>query len=197
MATVPRACVLSQKHSVRGMSCRHVATRVVNRRRGFYVRANGLNKWANLEGMDDQCDPNPFDKDTAKVLLRVLTARSVKRLLYQLQELDMVTAQWLNNYAADNPPTTGNEFIEDLFNVQGTVIVDRATNVKRTIDPQNLAHRILQIRNDMAKKATLSLPEFVDLEDAKVMKKHLTKNTFVSGSHTDSSGSTKRRGYYR
>lgn len=45
MATVPRACVLSQKHSVRGMSCRHVATRVVNRRRGFYVRANGLNKW--------------------------------------------------------------------------------------------------------------------------------------------------------
>ena len=98
MATVPRAGVLSQKRSVRGTLCRHGTTRVVHRRRGFYVQANDLNKWcvgcvdrvgsaglhafvsckilgprrdglmggmicrANLEGMDDQCDPNPFDK---------------------------------------------------------------------------------------------------------------------------------------
>jgi hypothetical protein len=155
---------------------------------------------ANLEGMDDQCDPNPFDTDTAKVLLKVLTARSVKRLLIQLQELDMITAQWLNNYAADNSPMTGNEFIEKLFDVKGTVIVDKQTQTKRTIDPQNLAHRILIIRNDMAKKATLCLPEYVDREDGDVMRKHLVKNTFVSGAHdgnTEASGSTKRRGYFR
>lgn len=155
---------------------------------------------ANLEGMDDQCDPNPFDTETAKVLLKVLTARSVKRLLIQLQELDMITAQWLNNYAAENSPMTGNEFIEKLFDVKGTVIIDKPTATKRTIDPQNLAHRILIIRNDMAKKATLSLPEYVDREDGNVMRKHLVKNTFVSGAHdgnTEASGSTKRRGYFR
>lgn len=172
----------------------------VGRKLSLSVYANDLNKWANLEGMDDQCDPNPFDTDTAKVLLKVLTARSVKRLLIQLQELDMITAQWLNNYAADNSPMTGNEFIEKLFDVKGTVIVDKQTQTKRTIDPQNLAHRILIIRNDMAKKATLCLPEYVDREDGDVMRKHLVKNTFVSGAHdgnTEASGSTKRRGYFR
>lgn len=172
----------------------------VGRKLSLTVYANDLNKWANLEGMDDQCDPNPFDTDTAKVLLKVLTARSVKRLLIQLQELDMITAQWLNNYAADNSPMTGNEFIEKLFDVKGTVIVDKQTQTKRTIDPQNLAHRILIIRNDMAKKATLCLPEYVDREDGDVMRKHLVKNTFVSGAHdgnTEASGSTKRRGYFR
>lgn len=172
----------------------------VGRKLSLSVYANDLNKWANLEGMDDQCDPNPFDTDTAKVLLKVLTARSVKRLLIQLQELDMITAQWLNNYAANNSPMTGNEFIEKLFDVKGTVIVDKQTQTKRTIDPQNLAHRILIIRNDMAKKATLCLPEYVDREDGDVMRKHLVKNTFVSGAHdgnTEASGSTKRRGYFR
>jgi hypothetical protein len=139
-------------------------------------------------------------RDTAKVLLKVLTARSVQRLLYQLQELDMITAQWMNNYAADHSPMTGNQFIEELFNAKGTIVVEKATGTKHTIDPQNLAHRILMIRNDMAKKATLSLPEFVDMEDANVMRNHLTKNTFVSGSHDTSesaSGSAKRRGYFR
>lgn len=164
------------------------------------VYANDLNKWANLEGMDDQCDPNPFDEDTAKVLLRVLTARSVKRLLMQLQELDMITAQWLNNYAAENSPMTGNEFIQKLFDVKGEVITDKHQGLNHTIDPQNLAHRILTIRNDMAQKATLCLHEYTTRMDAEVMRSHLTKNTFVSGTTGEGntvSGSTKRRGYYR
>ena len=155
---------------------------------------------ANLEGMDDQCDPSPFDEDTAKVLLRVLTARSVKRLLLQLQELDLVTAQWLNNYAAENSPMTGNEFIEKLFDVKGTVIPDQHQGVNHTIDPQNLAHRILTIRNDMAQKATMSLPEYTTRMDAEVMRRHLTKNTFVSGTTGEGNtvaNSTKRRGYFR
>jgi len=135
------------------------------------------------------------NRETATVLLRVLTARAVKKLLYQLQELDIIQAQWLNNYAAEHPPTTGNEFIEELFNVRGTVVVDPTTQSSHNIDPQNLAHRILQIRNDMARKATLSLPQFVDTEDAAVMRKHLTNNTFVSGSHKDVPNG--RRGYFR
>lgn len=175
-----------------GVQMKHQNAR--ERKGAIKVEANELNKWAGRT-MDDNCEPNPFDKETAKVLLRVLTARAVKKMLYQLQELDIVVAQWLNNYAADNPPTSGNEFIENLFNVRGTVVVDPTTNTTHSIDPQNLAHRILQIRNDMAKKATLSLPEFVDMEDAAVMRKHLTNNTFVSGSYEDDF--KERRGYFR
>jgi len=126
-----------------------------------------------------------------------MTARSVKRLIYQLQELDVVVAQWMNNYAAENPPTTGNEFIIDLFNAKGTVVVDPTTKTSHNIDPQNLAHRILLIRSDMARNATLKLPGFVELENTGVLRKHLERNTFVSGSHTDVNGYKERRGYYR
>ena len=134
-------------------------------------------------------------RETATVLLRVLTARSVKKLISQLQELDMFVAQWLNNYAADHPPTTGNDFVVDLFNARGTVVVDPNTKHTHKIDPQNLAHRILLIRDDMARRATISLPEFVELENTAVMRKHLERNTFVSGSSQE--GYKARRGYIR
>lgn len=201
----------TQKFTSRGSSSAfHVALRarlrpprppaVKSRALCVRVYANDLNKWANRGGMDDQCDPSPFDEDTAKVLLRVLTARAVKRLLLQLEELDLITAQWLNNYAAENSPMTGNEFIENLFEVRGTVIPDQHQGLNHTIDPQNLAHRILTIRNDMAQKATMSLPEYTSRMDAEVMRKHLTKNTYVAGTTGGGNtvaNSTKRRGYVR
>ena len=152
------------------------------------------------DAMDDVCEPNPFDEDTAKVLLRVLTARAVKRLILQLQELDLVTAQWMNNYAAENSPMTGNEFIENLFEVKGTVIQDQHQHLSHTIDPQNLAHRILTIRSDMATKATMCLPEFTSRMDAEVMRNHLVKNTYMSGTTGEGdtvANSSKRRGYHR
>lgn len=129
------------------------------------------------------------------MLLRVLTARAVKRLIHQLQELDMFVAQWLNNYCAEHPPTTGNEFIIDLFNAKGTVVNDATTQSTHKIDPQNLAHRVLLIRADMAQKATLQLPQFVELENTTVMRKHLERNTFISGSSQQ--GYKERRGYFR
>jgi hypothetical protein len=48
-------------------------------------------------------------RETAAVILKVLTARSVKKLLWQLQELDLIVAQWFNNYCSENPPTGGND----------------------------------------------------------------------------------------
>ena len=44
-------------------------------------------------------------RDTAAVVLRVLTARSVQVLLMQLQETDVFVAQYMNNFAAENPPS--------------------------------------------------------------------------------------------
>lgn len=116
--------------------------------------------------------------------------------MIQLQELDIIVAQWLNNYAAENPPTEGNAFIADLFNAKGTVVVDPATKISHHVDPQNLAHRILQVREDMAKKATLDLPGFVERQNTLVIRKHLERNTFVSGS-SGPEGYKERRGYFR
>lgn len=43
------------------------------------------------------------------MVLRVLTARATQQVLMELQEVDIFVCQWLNNFAADNPPTTGNK----------------------------------------------------------------------------------------
>ena len=129
------------------------------------------------------------------MLLRVLTARSVKKLLAQLQELDLHQAQWFNNYAAEHPPTEGDKFIIELFNAKGTVITDVPNNTSHHVDPQNLAHRLLQIRIDMARRATLDLPDFTERHNTDVLRGHLTRNTFVSGSNDG--GYKERRGYFR
>jgi hypothetical protein len=115
----------------------------------------------------------------------------------QLQELDLFQAQWFNNYCSENPPTEGDKFISELFNAKGTVVTDHQNNTTHNIDPQNLAHRVLQIRIDMAKRATLDLPQFTERCNTQVLRSHLERNTFVSGSN-DSDGKFKaRRGYFR
>ena len=136
-----------------------------------------------------------FCRETAGVLLRVITARAVKLLLTQLQELDMLQAQWFNNYCAENPPTEGDKFIADLFNAKGVVVFDPNTQHNHHIDPQNLAHRLLQVRGDMASNVTLDLPNFVKRRNTGVLRTHLERNTFVSGSNDD--GYKERRGYIR
>lgn len=194
----PNTTALSGVHARAGgtiQSLKSLPRTATRRSRGHLtVQANELNKWAG-RSFDDQCEPNPFDEETAKVLLRVLTARSVKKLLTQLQELDLHQAQWFNNYAAENPPTEGDKFITELFNAKGVVVMDSANNTSHHIDPQNLAHRLLQIRIDMARRTTLDLPGFTERHNTDVLRSHLTRNTFVSGSND--AGYKERRGYFR
>jgi hypothetical protein len=97
---------------------------------------------------------------------------------------------------AEHPPTEGNKFLLELFAQSGTVVVENTTNTSHNIDPQNLAHRLLQIRDDMARAATVALPQFVELENTTVLRTHLERSTFVSGSHADAGGYKDRRGYF-
>lgn len=131
------------------------------------------------------------------MLLRVLTARSVKLLLTQLQELDVIQAHWFNQYCADNPPTTGNAFLAALFQEKGVTVVEATTQTSHAIDPQNLAHRVLQIRMDMAARATSALPTYTELENTGVLRAHLERSTFVSGSHEATAFKDRGRGYFR
>ena len=101
-----------------------------------------------------------------------------------------------NNYCAEHPPTESNAFILGLFSAPHSVVIDTTTQTSHSIDPQNLAHRVLQIRDDMARAATSSLPQFVELENTGVLRTHLERSTFVSGSHTAGGDFKERRGYF-
>jgi hypothetical protein len=77
------------------------------------------------------------------------------------------------------------------------VVTDPNTQTSHNIDPQNLAHRLLQIRDDMAKKSTLDLPAYVERCNTQVLRTHLERNTFVSGSNENDGKYKERRGYFR
>lgn len=49
------------------------------------------------------------NRDTARLLLRVLTLRATQKLLAQLQELDLVVASWLSEFCSTHPPGAGDE----------------------------------------------------------------------------------------
>jgi hypothetical protein len=46
---------------------------------------------------------------------------------------------------ADNPPSESNKFLLKLFAMPPTTVKDPTTGKTHSIDPQNLAHRILQV----------------------------------------------------
>ena len=48
-------------------------------------------------------------RDTAAVVMRVITARATQKLLMQLSELDIHVASWLSNYVSENKPLEGNK----------------------------------------------------------------------------------------
>ncbi|KAI3428239.1 hypothetical protein D9Q98_006619 [Chlorella vulgaris] len=176
---------LPRRHSARGRS-------------RLTVQANELNHWADRSNYDshdsDSWQWSQFDKDTADTLLRVLTAKAVKRLLHQLMELDQFKAQWFNNYCSEHPPADGDKFLLRLFKAPSVVVREVTTGTDHTIDPANLAHRVIQIRADMA-QTLVELPKYIELQNTEVLRQHLTASTYLSGSSEQ--GYKERRGYYR
>ena len=75
------------------------------------VQCNELNKWADRDGQDDDCnfEEGQWDVDLARLVVRVLTAKAAQRLQAQLQELDLHKAHWFNNYMSAHSPSGGNE----------------------------------------------------------------------------------------
>lgn len=88
--------------------------------------------------MDDGDFEDDFNKELATVLLRVLTARAVKLLIEQLQELDVIVGTWFMAFCGEHPPTEGNAFVLKLLAEKGTSIVDHTQRppVTHVVDPQ-------------------------------------------------------------
>lgn len=160
------------------------------------IEANELNKWADHGAMDDHYEGDQFDREVGQVVLKVLTAKAVQRLLVILGEYDLIVQNWFHQWCAEHPPTTGNAFVDELMQCKGVVIHDNPTQSDHSVDPQNLAHRILQMRSDMSTRLAGGMIRYTELENMGVIRKHLERATYMSGSHEQGGQSKGRRGYY-
>lgn len=89
-------------------------------------------------------DVKQIAKDTARVLSSYLTYQAVRTVIAQLNETDPPRAFWLQNFSTKERVQDGELFIQDLFR-----------------ERQDLAFRILTVREHLANEVCEFLPEMV------------------------------------
>jgi hypothetical protein len=89
-------------------------------------------------------DVKQIAKDTTKVLMSYLTYQAVRTVIAQLNETDPPRAFWLQNFSTKERVQDGELFIRDLFQ-----------------ERQDLAFRILTVREHLANEVCEFLPEMV------------------------------------
>jgi len=83
-------------------------------------------------------------KDTAKTLISYLTYQALRIVLDQLRETDPPRAFWLNSFSSKHNIQDGDAYLEELLRVK-----------------QDLAFRIMTVRQHLAEEVTDFLPEMV------------------------------------
>ncbi|MEB3337110.1 MAG: chaperonin family protein RbcX [Leptolyngbyaceae bacterium] len=83
-------------------------------------------------------------KDTAKVLTSYLTYQALRTVLAQLSETNPPLAFWLSNFSATSNVQDGEAYLQDLMR-----------------ENQELAFRIMTVREHLAQEVTDFLPEMV------------------------------------
>lgn len=83
-------------------------------------------------------------KDTAKVLSSYLTYQALKTILAQLGETDPPKALWLHSFSSRNSIQDGDAYLQALLQ-----------------ERQELAFRIMAVRQHMAEEVAEFLPEMV------------------------------------
>ena len=83
-------------------------------------------------------------QDTQKVLISYLTYQAVRTVLNQLGEMNPPLANWLNNFSSVSRLQNGEVYLEDLLEVN-----------------QELAFRIMAVREHLAEEIVEFLPEMV------------------------------------
>lgn len=89
-------------------------------------------------------DHKQIAKDTARVLISYLTYQAVRTVINQLNETDPPRAFWLQNFSTRERVQDGELYIRDLFQ-----------------ERQDLAFRILTVREHLANEVCEFLPEMV------------------------------------
>jgi RbcX protein len=83
-------------------------------------------------------------KDTAKVLTSYLTYQAMRTVLAQLSETNPPLAFWLSNFSATSNIQDGEAYLQDLMR-----------------ENQELAFRLMTVREHLAQEVTDFLPEMV------------------------------------
>jgi len=83
-------------------------------------------------------------KDTAKVLTSYLTYQAVRIILTQLTETNPPLAYWLSNFSGKDKIQDGEAFLKELLS-----------------EKQDLAFRVMTVRQHLADEVTDFLPEIV------------------------------------
>ena len=89
-------------------------------------------------------DVKQVAKNTVKTVISYLTYEAVRIVLNQLHETDPPRAYWLHQFSSRNKIQDGEAYIEDLFR-----------------ERQDLAFRILTVREALATEIVEFLPEMV------------------------------------
>jgi hypothetical protein len=83
-------------------------------------------------------------KDTSKTLISYLTYQAVRIILAQLSETNPPLAYWLNNFSTKSKIQDGEAYLEELLR-----------------EKQELAFRVMTVRQHLAEEVTDFLPEMV------------------------------------
>jgi hypothetical protein len=83
-------------------------------------------------------------KDTSKTLISYLTYQAVRIILAQLSETNPPLAYWLNNFSTKSKIQDGDAYLEELLR-----------------EKQELAFRVMTVRQHLAEEVTDFLPEMV------------------------------------
>jgi hypothetical protein len=83
-------------------------------------------------------------KDTSKTLISYLTYQAVRIVLAQLSETNPPLAYWLNNFSTKSKIQDGDAYLEELLR-----------------EKQELAFRVMTVRQHLAEEVTDFLPEMV------------------------------------
>nr|AIS72678.1 chaperonin-like protein [Cephalothrix lacustris CCIBt 3261] len=83
-------------------------------------------------------------KDTSKTLISYLTYQAVRIIMAQLSETNPPLAYWLNNFSTKSKIQDGDAYLEELLR-----------------EKQDLAFRVMTVRQHLAEEVTDFLPEMV------------------------------------
>jgi len=113
-----------------------------------------------------------------QLALRLLTARSVQRMIQQLQETDVHLASWLTDFCAETPPMD-DQFLQKLLKAKPATITNKISRKDREISPSDIADRLIIVRHGMAKGIMGRLPQYVAQSNLAVYRKHVESGILV------------------
>jgi hypothetical protein len=126
-----------------------------------------------------------------RLTVKLLTARSVQRILATLEETSVATAHWFNNWVANHPPLQeGEGFLTGLLRAQSQHSAEVLSGSEESmaldrLSPADLASRIMEQRSAMAVAISTRdgpLTRFVAVQNVNVLRSHVQRSTYVSGS---------------